>query len=156
MRILLVTLALLTAAGPSLGAQPLVGGVQEVSVTREDTLRRLGSRFGVDPRTIADDNAILLGQPLPMGMTLTIDNRHIVPQFEPGMAIVVNLPQRMLFVVSVAGIAGYPVAVGQPDWRTPLGAFSITTKETHPTWDVPESILAELARLEVWLEQGRS
>ena len=23
-------------------------------------------------------------------------------------------------------------------------------------WDVPESILAELARLDVWLEQGRS
>lgn len=136
----------MTVAGPLFGSEPLVGSVHEVTVAREDTLLRFASSFGVDPRTIADDNGIPLDQPLRMGTTLTIDNRHIVPALEPGLTVVVNVPQRMVFVASGAGVAGYPIAVGRPAWRTPLGAFSIVTKETNPTWDVPESIRAEARR----------
>jgi hypothetical protein len=71
---------------------------------------------------------------------LTVDNRHIVPLFAAGLGIVVNVPQRMLFVARQGGATGYPVAVGRPSWPTPLGSFSIATKETNPTWDVPQSI----------------
>jgi L,D-transpeptidase ErfK/SrfK len=65
---------------------------------------------------------------------------------EPGV-IVINVPQRMLFYDAGTQLAGLPVAVGRPDWPTPLRAFTVIARETDPTWDVPASIRAEaLAR----------
>jgi L,D-transpeptidase ErfK/SrfK len=52
----------------------------------------------------------------------------------------------MLFLAADNGVTGYPVAVGRAGWPTPLGPFSVVTKETNPTWDVPESIREEARR----------
>ncbi len=147
MRILLLALALVAAAASASGSESLTGGVYSVTVERGDTLRRLGSRFGVDARTIANDNGLSLDQPLLIGTVLTIDNRHIVPPVKPGIALVVNVPQRMLFVTSGPAVSAYPVAVGLRTWQTPLGEFAIASKERNPTWDVPESIRAEARRV---------
>ena len=143
--ILLLVLAIVTAAA-SAAAQPVTGGLSSVTVSRSDTLRRLGSRLGVDPHTIAADNDLPVVGPLPVGRVLLIDNRHIVPAIPPGLVIVVNIPQRMLFLVSASGVTAYPVAVGRPGWRTPLRSFSIVSKETNPSWEVPASIRAEARR----------
>lgn len=142
-----VLIAVMIAFAPvALAAQPLTGGVHAVAVARGDTLRSLGSRFGVDPATIARDNGRALDAPLRAGEMLSIDNRHIVPALPAGMTLAVNVPQRMLFAVTGSAVTAYPVAVGRRDWPTPLGEFSIATKETNPTWDVPESIREEARR----------
>ena len=61
--------------------------------------------------------------------------------------IVVNVPQRMLFVLSSGNlIVAYPVAVGRPGWRTPRGDFTVEEKRKNPVWRVPPSIQAEMAR----------
>ena len=127
-------------------ARILTGEIGSVTVERGDTLRSLGSRFGVDARTLAADNGLSLDKPLPVGMTLRIDNRHVMVPFAPDTSIVINVPQRMLFVAAEGGVVAYPVAVGRADWQTPLGEFSILSKETNPTWDVPESIREEARR----------
>jgi L,D-transpeptidase ErfK/SrfK len=126
-----------------LHAESLVGQVQTVTIARGDSLRALGARFGVDAATIARDNGLSLEVPLPVGIALRIDNRHIAPLFPPNVTVLVNVPQRMVFAVSDGGAAAYPIAVGRASWPTPLGEFSIVTKETNPTWDVPESIREE-------------
>jgi L,D-transpeptidase ErfK/SrfK len=143
---ILLALALATAAGPSTDTGILTGSVHSIVTVRGDSLISLASRFGVDPRTIASDNGLRLDEPLRVGTTLAIDNRHVVPAMKPGQSMVVNLPQRMLFAATPGGIVGYPVAVGRSGWQTPLGEFSIVTKETDPTWDVPASILEEARR----------
>jgi len=145
MRTLLIaiTLALIPAA---LAAQPVTGDVHTVVVERGDTLRALASRFGVDQATIARDNGRALEAPLRIGETLSIDNRHIVPPRPPGAILVVNVPQRVVFVATSSGVIAYPVAVGRRNWQTPLGEFSIAAKEVNPTWDVPESIREEARR----------
>jgi L,D-transpeptidase ErfK/SrfK len=140
--VLMVAFVVATAAG----AQTLIGQPQIITVERGDTLRSLGSRLGIDPATIASDNGRRADVPLQAGETLTIDNRHIIPSFPAGTSMVINVPQRMLFFVREGGTTGYPVAVGRASWPTPLGTFSIATKETNPTWDVPESIRAEALR----------
>ena len=137
---------MIVTAAASAAAQPVTGGVSAVTVSRSDTLRRLGSRLGVDPHTIAVDNDLPRDGPLPVGRVLLIDNRHIVPAIPPGLSMVVNVPQRMLFLASASGVTAYPIAIGRSSWRTPLGAFSIVSKETNPTWDVPASIRAEARR----------
>ena len=146
MRIVRIVLLITLASAATLAAQPLTGDVHQVVVARGDTLRSLGSRFGVDPATIARDNGRGPAQPPRAGETLSIDNRHIVPPLPAGATLVVNVPQRILFAVLGGGLSAYPVAVGRRDWPTPLGGFFVATKEVNPTWDVPVSILEEARR----------
>jgi L,D-transpeptidase ErfK/SrfK len=143
-----IVLAALIAFGSvnPLAAESLVGQVQTVTVARGDTLWALGARFGVDAATIAHDNGLSLEAPLPVGAELRLDNRHIVPSFPPEAIVLVNVPQRMVFAVFGNGVAAYPIAVGRASWPTPLGEFSIVSKETNPTWDVPQSIREEARR----------
>ena len=138
-----LTIGLVTAG--AVYAQPLTGQQHTIVVAPGDTLGSLGSRYGVDPATIARDNVRALNAPLGVGETLRLDNRHIIPAFTH--MLLINVPQRMLFVAhEEGGVRGYPVAVGRAGWQTPLGDFSIVTRETNPTWDVPESIREEARR----------
>ena len=76
---------------------------------------------------------------------MSIDNRHIAPA--AAVEIVVSIPQRMLFYTTAGGqVYAYPIAAGRSTWKTPRGDFTIETKETDPTWDVPPSIQEEMRR----------
>ncbi|HLG57578.1 MAG TPA: L,D-transpeptidase family protein [Vicinamibacterales bacterium] len=134
-------------AGPAAGvAAPdrIVGGVTTYAVKQGDTLRIIGARYGTDPQTLVADNALPPSAILRVGQRLTIDNRHIVPGGVSPGAIVVNVPQRMLYYgVETDDVRGMPVAAGQRGWPTPIGEFTVVTKKTDPSWEVPASILEE-------------
>lgn len=137
--ILLVGMA--TATPP---ASPLTGASFDYHVVAGDSLDGLAARFGVDAATIARRNAITRGARLAPGVALRIDAVHIVPASE--RTIVVNLPQRILFVRTTDGMRAFPIAAGRPSWPTPRGSFTVDVKETDPTWDVPPSIQEEMRR----------
>lgn len=124
----------------------IIGEVDRYEVMTGDTLGLVAARFGIEPAVLARDNNIAANARLNPGDTLQVDNRHIVPAgFTDG--IVVNLPQRRLFLFRDGEVRqSYPVAVGTGSWKTPTGEFSIQTLEIDPTWDVPKSIQAEMAR----------
>jgi len=145
MRAALVSLLVLMVADPA-GPAAIVGGVRTHEIAAGETLTSIGARFGLDPRVLAADNALAPNARLRLGDRLVVDNRHIAPA--PRTAgVVLNVAQRMLFVFDEGeAIRGFPVAVGRPDWRTPLGAFEVALKEIDPVWDVPVSIQAEMAR----------
>lgn len=144
-----VLLAALIATSSVLFASPgrgLVGETQTYEVARGDTLTLVAARFGVDTAVLAKDNGLKTSAKLEVGDVLEIDNRHIVPA---GMddGIIINLPQRRLFLFRGGVLKeSYPVAVGSGGWRTPRGDFHIEVKEVDPTWNVPKSIQAEMAR----------
>ena len=145
MRAALVSLLVLMVADPT-GPPAIVGGVRTHEIAAGDTLVSLGARFGLDPAVLAVDNALASNAKPRRGDRLVVDNRHIAPARRTA-GIVLNVAQRMLFVFDDGEvIRGFPVAVGRPDWRTPLGAFEIAQKEIDPVWDVPVSIQAEMAR----------
>ena len=146
MRAIVLAVVIAFVSVNPLHAESLVGQVQTVTVARGDTLWALGARFGIDPGTIARDNGLLIEARLQVGATLRLDSRHIVPAVPPDLALVINVPQRMLFLVGEQGVVAHPVAVGRASWPTPLGGFTITVKETNPTWDVPQSIREEARR----------
>ncbi len=108
-------------------------------VDEDDTSRSIAARFG-EPDTI-----ILLdgGEPQ-AGATITVDNRHVAAAvIDDG--VVINVPQRMLFVFSAGRLAAaWPVTVGRPDWPTPLGSFYVASRRTNPTWHVPPAIKDEM------------
>jgi L,D-transpeptidase ErfK/SrfK len=123
----------------------IVGGDFAYVVQKGDSLTSIGARFGVDTRVIAEANG-MRSDKLATGQTLNIDNRHIVPSSD-GVAILVNVPQRMLFYFSPERApAGYPIAAGRASWRTHIGEFQVSSMEDNPTWDVPVSIQKEMRR----------
>src|SRR5579863_7927516 len=111
----------------------------QYEVGDDDTSRSIAARFG-EPDTI-----ILLnrGEPEP-GAKITVDNRHVAAAVT-GAGVVINVPQRMLFVFRDGQLAeAWPVTVGRPDWPTPLGSFYVASRQTNPTWHVPPAIRDEM------------
>lgn len=138
---------LIATAALAAGERPaLTGEVQRYEVMRGDTLALVAARFGLEPPVLARDNGLTPTARLKPGDTLEIDNRHVVPTgYENG--IVINLPQRRLFLFRGGSLKqSYPVAVGSGGWRTPIGEFTIREMEIDPSWEVPKSIQAEMAR----------
>jgi L,D-transpeptidase ErfK/SrfK len=131
---------------PSPDAPVLVGAVIEYQVAAGESWVSIGARAGVTPSTLARRNGQSPNKPLRAGDTITIDARHIAPVSRDGVPILINVPQRLLFVRAGGVTAHFPVAVGRHDWPTPLGAFTIREREENPTWDVPISIQEEMRR----------
>ena len=125
---------------------PFTGGVHRYVTVEGDTWPLLEARFGVDAPTLITDNGLTARRPLPAGLELRVDNRHIVPEALERVGLVINVPQRMLFHDAGEMVMGAPLAVGKPTWRTPLGPFTIVAREQDPTWDVPASIMEEARR----------
>ena len=128
------------------GSPIMTGAVTPYTVQPGDSLISMGARFGVDASTVAEDNDMPAGRALRPGQVLLVDSRHIVPAgLQHG--ILINIPQRMLFVARGNGVEGaFPVAVGRRDWPSPIGTFEVGAKEIDPTWDVPISIQREMAQ----------
>lgn len=123
----------------------VVGDAMWHRVAVGESVVSIAARVGLEPATLAFDNDIRADRPLPAESWLLVDNRHIVPA--PLDGVVVNVPQRMLHLALDGRHAlSVPVAVGGPDWPTPRGSFAVAMKEVDPTWDVPPSIQAEMAR----------
>lgn len=148
MRAFVLALAVVLMAAPSAATPPpaVTGDVHSVTVVKGESLRTIGSRYGVDPATIASDNSLRASAPLRNGVVLRLDNRHIVPEALVPGTIVINVPQRLLFFAGADEFRALPIAVGRPSWRTPLKPFTIATKEIDPSWEVPPSILEEARR----------
>jgi L,D-transpeptidase ErfK/SrfK len=116
------------------------------TVSRGETLRSIASRYGVDPATILIDTTLPPNATLNAGMALRIDNRHLIPARTDSRAIVINVPQRLLFATDGGATRAMPIAVGRPDWRTAIGEFTVIDRRVDPTWHVPPSILVEARR----------
>lgn len=125
----------------------VTGGAAWHQVGEGQSVVSIAARVGLEPATLAADNGLRADRPLSAGSWILVDNRHIVPTGLAG-GIVVNVPQRMLHVArDGVHMLSVPIAVGRPDWPTPLGEFAIAAKEVDPTWDVPVSIQEEMERL---------
>jgi L,D-transpeptidase ErfK/SrfK len=126
----------------------IVGTTQTYAVVPGDMLFSIGARFGVEAAVLARDNGIERPERLQIGQILRVDARHVVPRWVgevPRDGIVINVPQRMLFRIrDDAAVAHYPIGVGRPNWRTPVGEFTIARREMDKTWYVPLSIQQEL------------
>ena len=130
----------------SLLSDQVVGREFTYIVQPGDSLTAIGARFGVGVNNLADRNKLARNARLKIAQELIVDNRHIVPrELEDG--IVINLPQRMLYLFKQGqALRAYPVALGKPDWQTPGGRFKIAVKVENPVWEVPKSIQEEMLR----------
>lgn len=126
----------------------IIGGEKTYEVQKRDNLYLIGARYGVFWKALAAQNGLDPKAPVPKGTVLKINNRKIVPR-AIGNGIIVNIPDRTLYLFKDGSLTAFPVALGAPvksdlsDSRTPTGKFSIVAKRKNPVWYVPESIQIE-------------
>lgn len=147
MKIILVILLCLSASVAFAGDM-IIGGETTYEVQKRDNLYLIGARHGVFWKALAVQNGLDPKLPVPKGTILKINNKKIVPRMAEN-GIIINIPDRTLYLFKDGNLTTFPVALGAPvkgDWsdsRTPTGRFSIVAKRKNPVWHVPESIQIE-------------
>lgn len=114
-------------------------------VQRGETLDLLAGDYGVSTRAIRAYNRLSTPVIRP-GMRLRIARGHLTPQNPDNHRLVVNLPQRLVFLfLPGQPVQAFPIGPGQPGHQTPRSDFVVRSRERNPTWHIPVSIQRELA-----------
>jgi L,D-transpeptidase ErfK/SrfK len=101
------------AAGvPAAPGERLARVALQHTVAARDSLRSVGSRYGIDPSVLAADNARSARAPVRIGEQLVVAVAHIVPAIASDRVLTINVPQRMLYFRTPEGLLAFPVAVG--------------------------------------------
>ena len=128
-------------------SRQLVGGVSTHCVERGQTLSSIAAGYGEPLSRLLHDNGLRIDAILPVGACLRIDNRKVVAPDGPRDGVLINIPERMLFRWHDGVLAAaYPVALGRPDWPTPIGRLRVAQLRSDPVWHVPASIQQEARR----------
>lgn len=137
---------------PELFSSPrLVGTVGTYTVVKGDTLRLAAAKLGVSRMQLAAMNGLSLKDKLKVGQSLHYNNRRIIPVHRLKDGLLINIPDRMLYLLDKGTISfatavalGTPTKTEQLVWETPTGRFKIVNKAKDPTWTVPPSIQEEM------------
>lgn len=140
--------------GTEIISSRLTGSSGIYTVQKNETLRLVAAKLGVNRGRLAAINGLGAKAVLKEGQALKFNNRRIVPENSTKNGIVINIPDRMLYlfqkgklVYSTAVALGTPTKTENFIWHTPTGKFRIIAREKNPTWTVPPSIQEEM-RLE--------
>jgi lipoprotein-anchoring transpeptidase ErfK/SrfK len=101
-------------------------------------------RAGVEVRTLALERAIVRAlvrterrTPIPLPVKVV---QPTVTRSTYGPIIVIRRGSRRLYLYrNTAHVRTFRIAVGTPQYPTPLGRYRVVTKEKHPTWNPPDS-----------------
>ena len=131
----------------------LVGSMGSYTVARNDTLRLVAAKLGVNHTQLAAMNGLTPSARLKIGQVLRFNNQRIIPASTIKNGIVINIPDRMLYyfekgalTYATAVALGTPTKMDDIPWHTPTGRFRITNKDKDPTWTVPPSIQEKMRR----------
>ena len=129
----------------------IVGRVQTVEASGEDTLIDIGQRHGIGYNAMARANPQTNVWVPGKGTEVVVPTRFILPP-GPREGIVINLAEMRLYYYpdtpqgETPRVETYPIGIGRMDWQTPLGRTTITAKVENPAWYPPQSIIAERAK----------
>lgn len=136
------------------GSDRLVGTAGTYTVLKGESLRLVAAKLGVSRTQLAAMNNLGQKDSIKAGQLLRYNNQRIIPTHRFRDGIVINIPDRMLYLYqqgtmtfSTAVALGTPTKTKQFVWQTPTGKFKIVNKAKDPTWTVPPSIKEEM-RLE--------
>jgi L,D-transpeptidase ErfK/SrfK len=116
----------------------VIGVVTTAVAEHEDTLLDIGRRYGVGYEEIIAANPGIDPWLPGAGTEVVIPGRFVLPD-APREGIVVNLPEHRLYYFPPAQpgqprvVRTYPISTGKMDWKTPLGATKVVSKQERPT-----------------------
>jgi L,D-transpeptidase ErfK/SrfK len=124
----------------------LVGELQHYRVAPGETLLDIARQGGVGFRKLRDANPTIDEWEPRSGTELVVPSRWILPR-TTARGLVVNVPEMRLYMFPAEGQPGervtiltWPVGIGAEEAPSPLGPFTVLSKDMYPTWVVPDSI----------------
>jgi L,D-transpeptidase ErfK/SrfK len=128
--------------------QDVVGAVQIVTASKEDTLTDIARRFNVGYEEILRANPKVDPWLPGEGREIVVPTEFILPD-APHTGIVINIAAMRIFYFPPVKhgepqvVFTHPIGIGKVGWRTPEGVTKIVRRQKDPTWRVPVSVRKE-------------
>lgn len=129
-------------------AQDVVGVVQVVAATKDDTLTDIARRFNVGYEEIVRANPKVDPWLPGEGREIVVPSQFILPD-APRTGLVINIAAMRIFYYPPVRrgerpvVLTHPIGIGKVGWRTPEGVTKIVRRQQDPTWRVPVSVRKE-------------
>jgi L,D-transpeptidase ErfK/SrfK len=126
----------------------VVGSVQVVQASKEDTLADIARRFNVGYEEIVRANPKVDPWLPGEGTEIVVPSQFILPD-APRTGLVINIPAMRIFYFPPVKkgekqvVFTHPIGIGKMGWKTPEGVTKITRRQKDPTWHVPVSVRKE-------------
>jgi L,D-transpeptidase ErfK/SrfK len=125
---------------------PLVGRVQHYRIVQKDTLLDVARNAGLGFQEVKDANREVDEWIPPAGLDVVVPTQWILPRAAQRV-IVINIPEMRMYMFPPRTKPGdeivmrtWAVAIGDKSTPSPIGPFTIRSKDKNPTWYVPDSI----------------
>jgi L,D-transpeptidase ErfK/SrfK len=131
---------------------PVVGRVQQYRIVPKDTLLDVARNADLGFSEVKDANREVDEWIPPPGRVVVVPTRWILPHSQQH-GIVINIPEMRLYMFPQRTKPGeqvvvrtWPIAIGSDDTPSPVGPFTVISKDKNPTWYVPDSIYKTMDR----------
>jgi L,D-transpeptidase ErfK/SrfK len=131
---------------------PVAGRMQEYRIVPKDTLLDVARNAGLGFQEVKDANRDVDEWIPPVGLDVVVPTRWILPRTSQH-GIVVNIPEMRMYLYpqrtkpgQAVRVRTWAVAIGSDDTPSPVGSFTVTSKDKNPTWYVPDSIYRTMRR----------
>jgi L,D-transpeptidase ErfK/SrfK len=128
--------------------EDIVGVVQVVKASKDDTLTDIARRFNVGYEEILRANPKVDPWLPGVDRPIVVPTQFVIPN-APRTGVVINIAAMRLFYFPPrkAGepqvVITHPIGIGKMGWKTPEGVTKIVRRQADPTWRVPASVIKE-------------
>ena len=126
-----------------IGSGVIIGSPGRHIVKKRETLLDIARQYDLGFNEMADLYPGLDPWLLPEGMALTIPSQWILPE-AAAEGILINVAELRMYYFATEGthprVRTFPIGIGDREWPTPLGLFTVQEKRTQPTWYIPPSL----------------
>jgi L,D-transpeptidase ErfK/SrfK len=126
----------------------VIGVVQIVKISKDDTLTDIARRFNVGYEEILRANPKVDPWLPGADRPIVVPTQFIIPN-APRTGVVVNIAAMRLFYFpphkpgEPQVVITHPIGIGKMGWATPEGVTKIVRRQADPTWRVPVSVIKE-------------
>jgi L,D-transpeptidase ErfK/SrfK len=126
----------------------IVGYVQRVTLSKDDTLPDIARRFDVGYEEVVTANPGVDPWLPGAGREVVVPTQFVLP-VAPHEGVVVNVAEMRIFYYpkhkkgEPETVYTYPIGIGRVGWKTPEGSTKIISRQKDPVWVVPKSVRAE-------------
>ena len=138
--------AVTTRVPASWEVPPLVGRMQHHYTVEGENLLEIARQSGLGFREVRDANPTIDEWEPHAGVDLLLPSRFILPR-SSYRGLVINVPEMRLYYFPTDAMVGervpvltWPIGIGAEEAPSPVGPFTVKSKDENPTWVVPASI----------------
>ena len=128
--------------------EDIIGVVQVVTTSKDDTLTDIARRFNVGYEEILRANPKVDPWLPGADRPIVVPTQFVIPN-APRTGLVINVAAMRLFYFpphkpgEPQVVITHPIGIGKMGWATPEGVTKIVRRQADPTWHVPVSVIKE-------------